>query len=199
MILVSCSAGGIYNWFRATMSETQPHQYALVAYVRNSLGQFVENLRAELHPAHAHLPAHLSVLPPRPLVGGEEAAFDALRQACANVEPFDVEMGEVEAFIPTTPTVFIRVARAAYRLRELHDVLNTDGLTYTEPLVYMPHLTIAKLDDNQRAREVFEIARNRWAQFDGSRCVTIDQLTFVRGRDHRWTDIADIDLARKNR
>lgn len=181
------------------MSETQSHQYALVAYVRNSLGQFVENLRAELHPAHAHLPAHLSVLPPRPLVGTEDEAFDALRQACANVEPFDVEMGEVEAFIPTTPTVFIRVARAAYRLRELHDHLNIDGLTYTEPLIYMPHLTIAKLDDNQRAREVFDIALRRWGQFDGSRCVTIDQLTFVRGRDHRWTDIAHIDLTRKNR
>ena len=57
-------------------------QYALVAYVRNELGEFVENLRAELHPEHAHLPAHVSILPPRPLRGSESDAVEHLIQLC---------------------------------------------------------------------------------------------------------------------
>lgn len=169
--------------------------YALVAYVRNSLGQFVERLRAELHPEHAHLPAHVSVLPPRPMQGPESSALRDLENRASQVAPFDVELGEVETFIPTTPTVFIRVAHAAYKLRELHDLLNVGGLTYTEPLVYMPHLTIAKLNTMDHARHVYDISRERWANFAGPRRITIDELTFVRGRDHQWTDISTIRLA----
>src|SRR5437016_2822797 len=43
----------------------QTRRYALVAYVRNPVGEFVERLRQELHPDLPHLPAHLTVLPPR--------------------------------------------------------------------------------------------------------------------------------------
>ena len=41
--------------------------YSLVAYVSNPVGQFVESLRRELQPEQGHLPAHLTVLPPRQL------------------------------------------------------------------------------------------------------------------------------------
>ena len=59
-------------------AEYASDQYALVSYVRNALGEFVEGLRRELHPAHAHLPTHLTVLPPRPLQGSEEDAVAML-------------------------------------------------------------------------------------------------------------------------
>ena len=60
--------------------ECCPVQYALVAYVRSELGEFVEELRRELHPVHAHLPTHLTVLPPRPLQGSEADAMSMLHQ-----------------------------------------------------------------------------------------------------------------------
>jgi len=41
-----------------------PH-YALVAYVRHPVGEFVENVRKELHPELPLTPAHLTILPPR--------------------------------------------------------------------------------------------------------------------------------------
>src|ERR1700682_1223962 len=129
-------------------------QYALVAYVMSELGEFVEELRRELHPMHAHLPTHLTVLPPRPLGGSEDEAVAMLRQMSAPIAPFDVELGEVESFLPITSTVFIRVSYAGYRMREFHDLLNRDPLAYTEPLPYMPHVTVAKLDSNERAEEV---------------------------------------------
>lgn len=169
-------------------------QYALVAYVKNALGEFVEELRRELHPEHAHLPTHLTILPPRPLQGKEEDALAMLRKAAAPVAPFEVELGDVESFLPITPTVFIRVRYAGYRMRELHDLLNCDGLQYTEPLPYMPHVTVAKLNSNERAEEVLKTSKERWARFTGSHVVTVNRLTFVCGSGHTWTDLANIDL-----
>jgi 2'-5' RNA ligase len=154
----------------------------------------VEDLRRELHPAHAHLPTHLTVLPPRPLHGSEAEAVTMLRQIGATVTPFQVELGEVESFLPTTPTVFIRVSHAGYRMRELHDLLNRDGLAFTEALPYMPHVTIAKLDSNERAAEVLRTSKTRWENYSGSHRITIARLTFVRGSQHTWTDLAEIPL-----
>jgi 2'-5' RNA ligase len=176
-------------------SDCKPVQYALVAYVKNELGEFVEKLRSEVHPAHAHLPTHLTVLPPRPLSGSEEEAIAMLRRIGATVAPFDVELGEVESFLPTTPTVFIRVSHAGYRMRELHDVLNRNGLAYTETLPYMPHVTIAKLDSNERAEEVLRISNTRWEEYSGSHRISVQRLTFVRGNQHTWTDLAEIPLS----
>jgi 2'-5' RNA ligase len=179
--------------------ECKPVQYALVAYVRNELGEFVEGLRRELHPAHAHLPTHLTVLPPRPLQGSEEDAEAMLRKMTAPVAPFIVELGEVESFLPITSTVFIRVSYAGYRMRELHDLLNRDGLAYSEPLPYMPHVTIAKLDSNEHAAEVLRTSKVRWDNYAGSHRIVIDRLTFVRGNEHTWTDLAEINLSAPNR
>lgn len=173
--------------------------YALVAYVKNELGGFVEALRRELHPEHAHLPTHLTVLPPRPLQGSEEDAVTMLRQLAATVAPFQVGLGEVESFLPITPTVFIRVSFAGYRMRELHDLMNRDPLAYTEALPYMPHVTVAKLDSNERATEVLRTSKMRWQNYQGSHSIPVERLTFVRGSEHTWTDLAEIDLSAPRR
>src|SRR5438477_6293994 len=148
---------------------TRNQRYALVAYVRNPVGEFVESLRKELHPALPHLAAHVTLLPPRLLDGTESSALQKLEELCKEVEPFEVSLGEVETFIPVTPTVFIRVAHAAVRMQELHDRLNRDGVCCTETLPYIPHLTIAKMNSEEQAWKAFEIARRHWAKYAGSR------------------------------
>ncbi len=164
--------------------------YALVAYVTNPVGQFVENLRGEVQPEQAHLPAHLTTL-----AGTEAEALEAIAQACLTVEPFEVTMGDVKTFIPITPTVFIRVAHAAYRMRELHDRLNTGVLRFDEPWPYMPHLTIVKMDDINRAQEAFQLANERWSSYRETRRILVEGLTFVREADQsRWCDLAPIPL-----
>jgi 2'-5' RNA ligase len=172
-------------------------RYALVAYVSNAVGEFVEQLRRELHPDLPHLPAHLTILPPRCLQGSEPSALETLEEICANIEPFEVGMGDVETFIPVTPTVFIRVADSVYRMCELHDRLNTKALAAHEQWPYMPHLTIAKISSAQLAREAQIVARDRWARFTGSRHIPVKELTFVReGEPNRWLDLADVPLGR---
>ena len=175
----------------------QPPRYALVAYVRKPLGEFVENLRRELHPELPHLAAHVTILPPRPLEIAEPVAVRRLDDACAAVEPFEVTLGEVETFIPVTPTVFIRVAQAASRLQQLHDQLNRGALECSEQWPYIPHLTIAKLSTEEQAWKGFDVARRRWLEYEGSRRIPLEELTFVREQEQNcWVDLAPVHLGR---
>src|ERR1044072_3550960 len=170
-------------------------RYALVAYVHNQVGQFVEALRKELHPELPHLAAHVTLLPPRYLRGTENEALQTLEEVCKEVEPFEVSLGEVETFIPVTPTVFIRVAHAAYRMRELHDRLNVNALACEEEWPYMPHLTIVKMGAEDQAQHAYRMARTRWADFDEGRCFEIRDLSFVREEaQNNWADLAGIRL-----
>jgi 2'-5' RNA ligase len=172
-------------------------RYALVAYVRKPVGEFVETLRRDLHPELPHMAAHLTILPPRLLQGSESTAVHDLEEICREVEPFEVSLGEVETFIPVTPTVFIRVAHAAVRMQELHDRLNRDALCCTEQLPYIPHLTIAKMGTEELAWKAFEVARRRWARYSGSRHIPLEELKFVREDEHsRWVDLAPVPLGR---
>jgi len=173
----------------------QAARYAIVAYVRNPVGEFVENLRRELLPGIPCLPAHLTILPPRTLRGSESAALETVEEACRDASPFEVTMGDVETFVPTTPTVFIRVAHAAYRMRELHDRLNRGVLEAEEQWPYMPHLTIAKLSEEPEAQRIYEVAHKRWNEFQGSRRIYLGQLTFVREKtENIWLDLAPVPL-----
>src|ERR1700747_1355658 len=172
-------------------------RYALVAYVKKPVGEFVEKLRRELHPELPHLAAHLTILPPRKLLGTESAIIEELLEVCRDVEPFEVTLGEVETFLPVTPTVFIRVAHCAVRMQELHDHLNRSGVCCTEELPYVPHLTIAKMGTEELAWKAFEVARKHWARFTGSRHILLEDLVFVREAvPNSWVDLAHVPLGR---
>jgi 2'-5' RNA ligase len=154
-------------------------QYALVAYVKNELGRFVEGLRHEIHPALDHLPAHLTIL----------------RELCRAVAPFEVALDSVESFEPVTPTVYLRV-EGAEPMHALHERLNTAEFACREQWTYVPHLTIVKLVDDSRLSAVRELARRRWSAYRGPRRTRVEELTFVRegGRADQWTDLAPVPL-----
>ncbi|MBV8207980.1 MAG: 2'-5' RNA ligase family protein [Acidobacteria bacterium] len=171
--------------------------YGLVSYVSDPVGRWVEEVRRELMPSHAGSAAHISILPPRPLLGTEAEALDKLEEICRDVDPFTISMGDVESFAPTTPTVFLRVAHAAYRMRELHDRLNAGLLDFEEPWPYMPHITIAKLPGFEDAERALLAAQQRWAEYRGPRKIRIEQLVFVRGSEQAgWVDLAPVRLGR---
>lgn len=170
-------------------------QYAVVAYVKNALGRFVEELRREVDPVYGHLPAHITVLPPRYLNGSENQARAVLEELCRDQHVFEIMLGDVESFVPRSPVVFIRVAHAAYKMRELHDHLNTGPFLSEEPFPYMPHLTIIKSEQPEHAQEVLTRIRQRWAEYQGRRHIVIDELTFVRQADStHWRDLAPVQL-----
>jgi 2'-5' RNA ligase len=175
--------------------DMQSLRYALVAYVRSPVGEFVENLRRELHPGLPHHAAHLTLLPPRLLQGSETDALQVLAEICGRAEPFEVALGDIDTFVPTTPTLYIRVAHAASRLSELHDELNTQALAFAEEWPYIPHVTIAKMATTDDAKQALQIARERWQQYSGSRRILLDRLTFVREESQNcWIDLAPVPL-----
>ena len=183
--------GTRYNFYLSMQSL----RYALVAYVKGPVGEFVENLRRELHPTCPHLAAHITFLPPRPLQGTETEALQVLAAICGQAEPFEVTLGDVETFVPTTPTIYIRVAHAASRLLELHDQLNAQALAFAEEWPYIPHLTIAKMPTEEAANQALGMARERWLQYSGSRRILLDRLTFVREEaENHWIDLAPVLL-----
>ncbi len=171
-------------------------RYALVAYTRDPVAEFVKQIRQELHPDLPHLPAHLTVIPPRVLPGEKEPAIEAVAEICRQVEPFEVSLAEIETFIPVTPTVFIRVAHA-YRVCQLHDQLTAHcSLATAEEWPYLPHLTIVKLNTEEQAQAAYRLARRRWAEFEGSRCIHVNQMTFVREAEvNLWVDVATVPLS----
>jgi 2'-5' RNA ligase len=174
---------------------SRPPQYAVVAYVRNPVGHFVEDLRRELHPDHSHLAAHVTVLPPRQLSGTEEQAIRTLQEHSARFATFEVQLGEVETFCPTTPTVFLRVERFAHRFRDLHEDLNVGPLHFEEQWPYMPHMTIVKMPELVGAEQALVKSRARWADYSGNRSARIEELTFVReGENNQWIDLATVHL-----
>ena len=170
-------------------------RYALVAYVKSSIGDFVENLRRELHPDLPHFAAHLTLLPPRLLQGSESEAVQSLAKICGQAEPFQVTLGDMQTFVPTTPTVYIRVAYGAARMQELHDQLNQRSLAFAEEWPYIPHLTIAKMADQHTAEQALGTSRERWRQYSGSRTILLERLTFVREESPNcWVDLAPVML-----
>jgi len=176
----------------------QNPRYALVAYVKNDTGEFVENLRRELHPDLPHLAAHLTFLPPRPLQGTESSALEMLESVCSEEEPFEVTLGPVETFVPITPTVYIRVEGAAERMCQLHRRLNTGSLAFREEWPFIPHLTIVKMSAEQAAQNAFRIAHERWGKYSGSRRILLENLTFVReDTQNHWLDLAPVRLGSK--
>lgn len=174
----------------------QKCRYALVAYLRNPAGEFVESLRRDLHPDLPHLAAHLTILPPRPLHGTEQSAIQILERICGEEEPFTVTLDSVETFCPVTPTVYIRIESAS-RMSELHGKLNTEVLQFKEEWPYIPHLTIAKMGAEPQAQTAVEVARERWAHYLGPRRILLEKLTFVReDAQNHWTDLAPVLLGR---
>jgi 2'-5' RNA ligase len=171
-------------------------RYALVAYVTNPVGEFVEALRRELHPALPHSDAHLTILPPRHLLGNEAEALTALQTLCTESNSFPVLLGSVATFLPGTPTVFVRVAEGANEMRALHQLLNSGALASCEMWPYEPHLTIVKMETPADARSACALSQSRWEGYQGTRRVQVTELAFVREEDNgTWTDLGHIPLS----
>lgn len=167
----------------------------MVAYIKSPVGEFVENLRRELHPGSPHLAAHITLLPPRPLHGAENVALQVLARICGQSDPFEVMLDDMESFVPTTSTVYIGVAEGTERLEELHRELNTEALAFIEEWPYVPHVTIGTMASEKAAEEALRLARERWREFPGSRRVRLERLTFVReDAPNCWVDLAPVVL-----
>ena len=169
--------------------------YALVIYLPDPLGSFLDDLRVEMVPGcNPH--AHISVLPPRPLPEGQESAIEHARRVLAASPAFEIGLGEVEIF-PRTDVIYIGVERGTQELRQLHGKLNEGALAFAEPFPYHPHLTLGQELDPSQVERMQELATRRWREYTGPRSFRAERSVFVRNtRGNGWVDLAEGPLGR---
>ena len=171
----------------------QLNQFALVTYVPNPLGTFLDDLRLELVPGCSPH-AHVTVLPPRPIQSCAQEAAKELREVSHPFADFEVELGEVEMF-PQSKVVYIAIKRGELQLHRMYRALNQGAVSFCEPFHYHPHITLVQNVEPELVSPMFEMAKKRWSQYQESRAFWVHKLDFVKNLQGTcWKDLASIHL-----
>lgn len=179
--------------------QTSANQFALVSYIPDPLGNFLDRLRLDLVPGCSPH-AHVTILPPRPISADEGQAADELLEIAENFSGFEVELGEVEVF-PMSKVIYIGIARGERELKEMYRALNRGALAYQEPFPYHPHITLAQNFPLENLDRLASEASHSWQQYQSSsRCSSpgsfpVHSLDFVKNLQGAcWIDLASIQL-----
>jgi len=173
--------------------EERLNVFALVIYLPDPLGRFLDDLRRDLVPAcRPH--AHVSVLPPRPLAVDWHTASEQVRMLTDGWAPFEIELGEIEIF-PVTDVIYIEVGAGSEELRRMHTAMNSGPLEFREPFRYHPHVTLAQEIAHADVGPIHELARQRWREYNGPRSFRAERAAFVQNTlDNCWIDLARYSL-----
>ncbi len=167
--------------------------FALVTYVPEPLGVFLDNLRRELVPDYKPH-AHVSVLPPRPLHVEWTVASAQVRALTDAWNAFDIELTQVSVF-PVTDVVYIELGAGASELRRMHAAMNRSVLDFDEPYEYHPHLTLAQEITHENVVRVRDLAVQRWREYNGPRRFRADRAVLVQNTmNNCWIDLAEYSL-----
>lgn len=165
--------------------------FALVAYIPDPLGRFLDDLRTDLSPA-CNPRAHITVLPPRPHAHNLSETIASIRETIGVFRSFPAELGKVRIF-DVSNVVYIDLARGAAELRNLYRAVSRGPLAFTEDFAYQPHITIAQQLDRPEAIRIAALSRERWARYTGPRIFEVSKLTFVQHvAPSIWADVATI-------
>jgi 2'-5' RNA ligase len=177
-------------------AEERLNVFALVIYIPGPLGLFLDKLRRDLVPDYdPH--AHVSVLPPRTLAVGWQAASDQAEELTARRAPFEIELTHVAVF-PVTGVVYLEVGEGGDELRRMHAVMNSTTLGFEEPFAYHPHVTLAQELPTGNVTEVLELAAQRWRDYPGRRTFRAERAVLVQNTlSNRWIDLRACRLGSK--
>lgn len=169
------------------------NSYAIVSYVAGPVARFAERLRQEMDPGCPHR-AHITILPPRPLLCSPSEAVEFARHLVAQFDPFDVQLAAVEQF-PKTQVIYLALTAGSLELTAMHDVLNTGPLGQQEANVYVPHITLGQQLPPGTFEGSLEASQRRWQAFGSPPRLRIDAATFVQQRANGiWYDLAELSL-----
>jgi 2'-5' RNA ligase len=168
--------------------------FALVSYIPGKLAVFLDRLRRELRPG-CRLRAHVTILPPRPIDLNIHQSVQQIAAEAQESQPFAVELGAVSLFEKSN-VIYLSISRGERELHALHENLNSGQLEYDGPFPYHPHITLAQDLTREEALSLADVARRRWAEYDGPKHFSVEELSFVRSDTPGvWRDLAHVDLA----
>ncbi|HXF27129.1 MAG TPA: 2'-5' RNA ligase family protein [Bryobacteraceae bacterium] len=167
--------------------------FALVSYIPEPLAGFLDRLRQELVP-NCKLRAHITALPPRPLISSPEAAWDQISSDLAGIPRFEVELTSIEVF-PISDVIYLGVGAGSEELKAMHRKLNHGNVRFREPFRYHPHVTLGQNLEAARVDDLRKLAQTRWAAFPHSRHFSVERLTFVQNTpQNTWVDLHERSL-----
>jgi len=174
-------------------AEQRLNVFALVIYVPDPLGRFLDELRRSLVPGcNPH--AHVSVLPPRPLAGDWQVAREQVRALAESWTSFDITLSGVSIF-PVTNVIYIELGQGADEMHGLHAAMNSGALHFDEPFEYHPHITLAQEIPGEKIHETGARARAMWDAFEGPRTFRAERAAFVQNTlGNCWIDLAEYSL-----
>jgi len=171
------------------------NSFALVSYIPEPLSQFLDHLRCELVP-NCFLRAHVTILPPRPLQAPPEKAWQHIRDVAYAFDPVDVSLESVEVF-PVSDVIYVTIGDGKDELKRMHAALSTKSLEFQEPFEFHPHITLAQNLTSDQVDELREVAKQRWAEYQGPRSFRVETITFVQNTKwHGWADLTEMALGR---
>jgi len=176
-------------------AEQRLNVFALVIYIPDPLGRFLDDLRRELVPGcNPH--AHISVLPPRPLAVDWQVAGEHVRECAGNWAPFDIVLGRIRIF-PVTNVIYLELGEGEQEMFRIHAAMNSQALTFDEPFAYHPHITLAQEFPAAQLEELVARAAFLWKEWKKERRFVVDRLSFVRGVDlSNWEILSEHELNR---
>ena len=174
-------------------AEQRLNVFALVIYIPDPLGRFLDDLRRDLMPGcNPH--AHVSVLPPRPLTVDWQIASEQVRRWASERPPFEVALGAVRMF-PVTNVIYIELAKGEGELFQMHDAMNATALQFNEPFVYHPHITLAQEIPPADVARIDARAKQMWEEYTGPRGFMAERTAFVQNTlKNCWLDLAEAEF-----
>jgi len=176
-----------------SVPEEPINQYALVTYLPDELGAFLDQMRRDLV-ANCKARSHLSLLPPRALQVTPHIAEAQIQHMSLTAQPFAVKIGGVAVF-PRTSVVYLELECGKTEIEGLHQQLAMEALQFDEPYPFHPHVTLAQNFDLETAAERLEQARQRWQSYRGPREFLLDRVVFVQNSANNcWIDLRSFSL-----
>lgn len=167
--------------------------YAVVTYVPEPLGGFLDNLRAELVPG-CRLRSHVTILPPRCLPASPEEIIREFERRACDLPPFDITIAGVELF-ESTRVAYLSLSSGRTEVEELHHRLNGGALAAADYFPFHPHLTIAQEIEAGNVARLLDVAGRRWRENPHSRMFPVQTLTLVQNvGPERWETVSECVL-----
>jgi 2'-5' RNA ligase len=133
---------------------------------------------------------HVTLLPPTPVPAERlDEVVEHLAAAAAAREPFTMHLSGTGTFRPTSPVVFVQVARGVADCEELEKLIRTGPLDRQLDFPYHPHVTVAHHVDDEALDDAYEGLAGFVARFP----VQSIQL-FCREEDGRWRQHTEFPL-----
>jgi 2'-5' RNA ligase len=174
-------------------AEQRLNVFALVIYIPDPLGRFLDDLRRDLVPGCTPH-AHVSVLPPRPLAVDWQVASQQVSVCAGSWAPFDIVLERIRIF-PVTNVIYAELGEGAPEMFRIHQAMNSQALQFDEPFEYHPHITLAQEIPPGQVAAVNRRAQELWEGYTGPHSFRAERTAFVQNTlGNCWIDLAEFSL-----